>query len=60
MLSNAPVAFRCTRMSFDLANLVSGTKAPDFAIFVLFSSCVAKLVTHPTALHCTSTFGDSI
>lgn len=38
MFSRAPVALRCTRMSFDLASLVSGTSAPDFAIFVLFSS----------------------
>lgn len=38
MLSNAPVAFRCTRISFDRASRVRGTKAPDFAIFVLLSS----------------------
>ena len=38
MLSSAPVALRCTRMSFDLARRVRGTRAPDFAIFVLLSS----------------------
>jgi len=38
MLSSAPVAFRCTRISFERASRVSGTKAPDFAIFVLLSS----------------------
>ncbi len=38
MLRSAPVAFRCTRMSFERASLVSGTSAPDFAIFVLLSS----------------------
>lgn len=60
MFSKAPVAFLCTRMSRDFASLVSGPRAPDRAIFALFSSCVARLVMHPTALHCTSTFGDSI
>jgi hypothetical protein len=84
MFSKAPVALRCTLMSLDLANLVNGTSAPDFAILVLLSSasestqkliisgeyeyhfhelhapCVARLVTQPTALHCTSTFGLSI
>lgn len=38
MLSNAPVAFLWTRISFDLASRVKGTSAPDFAIWVLFSS----------------------
>jgi hypothetical protein len=51
MFKRAPVAFRWTRMSFDLANRVSGPKAPDLAIFALLSSCVAKFVMHPTALH---------
>lgn len=60
MLSNAPVALRCTRMSFDLASLVSGCRAPDRAILDLLSSCVARLVMHPTALHCTSTLGEFI
>lgn len=60
MFSSAPVALRCTLMSFDFANLVRGPSAPDLAIFALLSSCVARLVMHPTALHCTSTFGDII
>ena len=60
MFKSAPVALRCTRMSFDLASLVSGPNAPDFAIFALLSSCVARFVMHPTALHCTSTFGEFI
>lgn len=51
MLSKAPVAFRCTRMSFDLASLVNGCNAPDRAIFDLLSSWVARFVIHPTALH---------
>ena len=38
IFSNAPVALRCTRMSFERASRVSGTRAPDFAIFVLLSS----------------------
>lgn len=38
MFSKAPVAFRCTRISLDLASRVRGTKAPDLAIWVLFSS----------------------
>lgn len=38
MLSNAPVALRCTRMSLDFASLVSGPNAPDLAIFALLSS----------------------
>jgi hypothetical protein len=38
MLSSAPVAFRCTRMSLDRASRVRGTRAPDLAIFVLLSS----------------------
>jgi hypothetical protein len=42
MLSNAPVALRCTRISFDLANLVRGTNAPDLAICVLFSSEIGQ------------------
>lgn len=60
MFSRAPVAFRCTRMSFDFASLVKGPRAPDRAILALLSSWVARLVMHPTALHCTSTFGDII
>lgn len=60
MLRSAPVAFLCTRMSLDLARRVSGPSAPDLAILALLSSCVAKFVIHPTALHCTSTFGDII
>ena len=60
MFNRAPVAFLWTRMSFDFANRVSGPKAPDLAIFALLSSCVAKFVMQPTALHCTSTFGDII
>jgi hypothetical protein len=60
MFSSAPVAFLCTLISFDLANLVSGLRAPDRAIFALLSSWVARFVIHPTALHCTSTFGDII
>lgn len=47
-------------MSFDFASLVNGPRAPDLAIFALLSSCVARLVMQPTALHCTSTFGDII
>ena len=54
------MAFLCTRISLDLASLVSGPSAPDRAILALFSSCVARLVMHPTALHCTSTLGESI
>lgn len=38
MLSKAPVALRCTRMSVERAIRVKGTRAPDFAILVLFSS----------------------
>jgi hypothetical protein len=38
ILSRAPVALRCTRISLLFANLVSGTSAPDLAICVLFSS----------------------
>jgi hypothetical protein len=60
IFNSAPVAFLCTLISFDFASLVSGPKAPDLAIFALLSSWVAKLVMHPTALHCTSTFGDII
>lgn len=60
MFSRAPVAFRCTRMSLDFASLVKGGRAPDRAIFALFSSCVAKFVMQPTALHWTSTFGEFI
>lgn len=60
MFNNAPVALRCTLMSFDLASLVSGPNAPDRAILALLSSCVAKFVMQPTALHCTSTLGDII
>ncbi len=54
------MAFLCTLMSFDFANRVRGPRAPDLAIFALLSSCVAKFVMQPTALHCTSTFGDII
>lgn len=46
ILSNAPVAFRCTRISFDLANRVSGTRAPDLAIFVLLSSIHKKFMVN--------------
>jgi hypothetical protein len=60
IFNSAPVAFLCTLISFDFASLVSGPNAPDLAIFALLSSWVAKLVMHPTALHCTSTFGDII
>ena len=60
MFKRAPVAFLCTRMSFDFAKRVRGPKAPDLAIFALLSSCVARFVMQPTALHCTSTFGDII
>jgi hypothetical protein len=60
MLSSAPVAFLWTRMSFDLARRVRGCNAPDRAILALLSSCVARLVMHPTALHCTSTLGEFI
>ena len=38
ILSRAPVAFLWTRISFERASRVRGTKAPDFAIFVLLSS----------------------
>lgn len=34
------MALRCTRMSLDFASLVSGTSAPDLAIWVLFSSAM--------------------
>lgn len=47
-------------MSFDFARRISGPRAPERAIFALFSSWVARLVMHPTALHWTSTFGDII
>lgn len=60
MLRSAPVAFRCTLMSLDFASLVSGGRAPDRAIFALFSSCVARFVMQPTALHWTSTLGEFI
>ena len=60
MFSNAPVAFLCTRMSLDLARRVSGCRAPERAILALLSSCVARFVMHPTALHCTSTLGEFI
>ena len=60
MFNNAPVAFLWTLISLDFANRVSGPRAPDLAIFALLSSCVAKFVMQPTALHCTSTFGDII
>lgn len=54
------MAFLCTRISLDLAKRVSGPSAPDRAILALFSSCVARFVMHPTALHWTSTLGESI
>jgi len=38
MFSSAPVAFLCTRMSFERARRVRGTKAPDLAILDLLSS----------------------
>jgi hypothetical protein len=60
MLRSAPVAFLWTRMSLDFANRVNGCRAPDLAILALLSSCVARLVMQPTALHCTSTFGEFI
>ena len=60
MLSRAPVAFLWTRMSFDFARRVRGCRAPDRAILALLSSWVARLVMHPTALHCTSTLGEFI
>ena len=60
MLSKAPVALRCTRMSLDFASRINGPKAPDLAILALLSSCVARFVMQPTALHCTSTFGEII
>lgn len=47
-------------MSLDFASFVSGCRAPDRAMVALLSSCVAKLVMHPTALHWTSTFGEFI
>jgi hypothetical protein len=59
-LSRAPVAFLCTRMSFDFASRVRGCRAPERAIFALLSSWVARFVIHPTALHCTSTLGEFI
>jgi hypothetical protein len=60
MFSRAPVAFRCTRMSFDFARRVRGVRAPERAILALLSSWVARLVIHPTALHWTSTLGEFI
>ena len=60
MFRRAPVAFLWTLMSLDLASLVNGPSAPDLAILALFSSCVARLVIQPTALHWTSTLGDII
>lgn len=60
MLSSAPVALRCTRISFDFAKRINGPSAPERAILALFSSCVARFVIQPTALHCTSTLGDII
>ena len=38
MFRSAPVALRWTRMSFERANRVRGTRAPDLAILVLLSS----------------------
>jgi hypothetical protein len=43
MFNRAPVAFRCTRISFDRARRVSGTRAPDLAILVLLSSVVGTM-----------------
>jgi hypothetical protein len=60
MFNSAPVAFLCTRISFDLANRVRGCSAPERAIFALLSSWVARFVIQPTALHCTSTLGEFI
>jgi len=60
MFRRAPVAFLWTLMSFDFAKRVRGPNAPDLAIIALLSSCVARFVMQPTALHCTSTFGDII
>jgi hypothetical protein len=60
MFKRAPVAFLCTRISFDFASLVNGPRAPDLAIFALLSSCVARFVMQPTALHCTSTLVEFI
>ncbi len=60
MFRRAPVAFRWTLISLDFANRVNGPRAPDRAILALLSSCVARLVIHPTALHWTSTFCDII
>ena len=51
MFNSAPVAFLCTLMSFDFASLVKGPSAPDLAILALLSSCVARFVMQPTALH---------
>lgn len=55
MFSNAPVAFLCTLMSLLFASRVNGANAPEVAICALFSSCVARFVMQPTALHWTST-----
>ena len=60
MLRRAPVAFLWTLMSLDFASRVKGPSAPDRAILALLSSCVARLVIQPTALHCTSTLDDII
>lgn len=60
MFRSAPVALRCTLMSLDLASRVKGPKAPERAILALFSSCVARFVMQPTALHWTSTLVESI
>src|ERR1700712_4464531 len=60
MFRRAPVAFLWTLISFDFAKRVRGPNAPDLAIFALLSSWVARFVMQPTALHCTSTFGDII
>lgn len=54
------MAFLWTLISFDFARRVKGPRAPDLAILALLSSCVARLVMHPTALHWTSTFVDII
>ena len=46
MFNRAPVALRCTLMSLDRARRVSGTKAPDLAIFVLLSSANSFIKNH--------------
>jgi len=50
MFSSAPVAFLCTRMSFERAKRVRGTKAPDLAILDLLSS--GNEVNKHLQVHC--------